>query len=155
MPAVPAAAQPPAQQAAGRMNTLRGHVLLEPSEADYLARALVLLQQLLVENRSQPTPRLQQVTAQLARCAEHGSAAGSNGSDNCRTRASDTDGGEYRDYATVTAAEAARILECGERNVRDLARRGRIPARRSGGVWLLDAGAVEARAQRQAARRAG
>ena len=34
--------------------------------------------------------------------------------------------------------EAARALGCGQRNVRDLVARGALPARKSGGRWLID-----------------
>ncbi|BBY95182.1 hypothetical protein MGALJ_48510 [Mycobacterium gallinarum] len=143
------------------MNTLRGHVLLDPGEADYLARALALLQQMLRENRCTPTPRLETVARQLARCAETGSAAAPNGSTDCRCGASHKDTGHHHDYAWLNTAEAAKVLGTGERNVRDLAARGSIPARRAGerGRWLIDAGAVveraEHKAERKAARRAG
>ena len=139
------------------MIALRGHVLLDPAEADYLGRALALLQQLLRENRSTPTPRLEHVTAKLAECAQSGSAAASNGRTDCRCRASHDDTGHHLDYALLSTAEAARIIGCGERNIRDLAARGRIPARRTGdrGRWLVDAGAVVELAERRAARRAG
>lgn len=140
------------------MITLRGHVLLDPGEVEYLARALQTFAKWLRENRSEPTPRLESVTAQLTRCAqsaESGSAATSNGSKELPQGASDADARHPKGYAiaTVTVAEAARLLGTGERNVRDLAARGRIPARRSGGVWLVDAAAVEARAAAKAARR--
>jgi excisionase family DNA binding protein len=128
-------------------------VLLDPDDAAYLCKALELLAQLLAGQRSQPTPRLQAVTTKLAKCAENGSATTVNGSRNCRVRASDADPGHHDGYAQITVAEAARLLDCGERNVRDLVRRGRLSARRTGGRWMVDAAAVELRAERKAARR--
>jgi excisionase family DNA binding protein len=135
--------------------TLRGHVLLDADEAEYLSRALVLLQQLLRDNRSQPTPRLQTVTAKLTRCAANSSSGGRNGSNGSTSRAPEAKIGHDAGYALLSTGEAARLLDCGERNVRDLAARGRIAARRAGGRWLLDAAAVEQRAQRKQVRREG
>jgi excisionase family DNA binding protein len=110
-------------------------VLLTPDDADYIARALQLLDRLLRENGSTPTPRLQSVTAKLAKCAETGSAAGSNGRTDCRFGASHADSDQHAGYALISTSDAARLLNCGERNVRDLAARGRLRARRSGGCW--------------------
>ena len=135
--------------------SLRGHVLLDEADAVYVARALELLGRLLRENRSEPAPRLQSVTAKLAQCAESGSAPGSSGSNNCRRGASQADPDHDAGYALLSTAEAARVMGTSERNIRDLAARGAIPACRSGGRWLLDAAAVEARGAAKAARRAG
>lgn len=43
----------------------------------------------------------------------------------------------------VDTAEAARILRCGEPNVRHLVRKGRIDAERIGGRWLVHRSDVE------------
>ncbi|MCV7076984.1 helix-turn-helix domain-containing protein [Mycobacterium szulgai] len=133
---------------------LRSHVLMDAGDADYIARALQLLAQLLRQNRSQPTPRLESVTAQLARSAAAGSTASQNGRNRGGCGASGDDTTHHLDYALLTTGEAARLLACGERNVRDLATRGAIPARRTGdrGRWLVDAAAVVARAERKSAR---
>jgi excisionase family DNA binding protein len=128
-------------------------VFVTADDAAYIAEALRLLGRLLAEQRSQPSARLASVTTKLARCAESGSPAPGNGSRSLPLRAPDAEGVHHPDYATVTPAEAARILGCGPRNARDLAARGRIPAHRAGGRWLLDAASVEAHARRKAARR--
>lgn len=44
----------------------------------------------------------------------------------------------------VDTAEAARILRCGEPNVRHLARKGRIDAEQIGGRWLIRRAALDA-----------
>ena len=132
---------------------LRG-VFLDTDEAAYVTEALRLLGRLLVEQRSRPTARLESVTAKLAKAAETGSAATVNGSEGLPLRASDAADRHPRGYATVTPAEAARIIGCGARNVRDLAARGRLPARRTGGRWLLDAAAVAEQAEHRARKRA-
>lgn len=129
-------------------------VLLTADDADYIARALELLERLLRENRSTPTPRLHSVTAKLRRTTDALGVSGRNGSATASVRASQCDSGDDADYGTITAAEAAHILGVTPNAVRDLARRQRIRARRPKGRWLLDAQAVVARAERQATRRA-
>jgi excisionase family DNA binding protein len=47
-----------------------------------------------------------------------------------------------RGVGTITAAEAAARRGCTSRQIRRLCASGRIPARRAGGVWLVDAAAV-------------
>lgn len=130
-------------------------VLLTADDAAYVAEALLMLGRLLAEQRSQPSARLQSVTAKLAKAAETGSAATSIGSESLPLRASDAEGVHHPGYALMSTADAARVLECGPRNVIDLVRRGRLVARRTGGRWLVDAASVEAHAARKAARRAG
>lgn len=44
----------------------------------------------------------------------------------------------------IDTAEAARILRCGEANVRHLVRRGRIDAERIGGRWLIRRSVLDA-----------
>ncbi|OZC76366.1 hypothetical protein CH282_26170 [Rhodococcus sp. 06-418-1B] len=44
----------------------------------------------------------------------------------------------------VDTAEAARILRCGEANVRHLVRRGRIDAEQVGGRWIIRRAAIDA-----------
>lgn len=63
------------------------------------------------------------------------------------------DSGDIAPYDLVDTAEAARILGCTPGNVRDLARRGRIPRHRAGGRWVYPARSVVIRAERQAAKR--
>lgn len=128
-------------------------ILLDVDEAAYIARALELLAQLLAERRSQPTPRLAAVTARLTKTAENGSAATHNGSNRGSSTPSRHDSRHHLDYALISTRDAAAQLETGERNIRDLIHRGRLPARRAGGRWLVDAAAVELRAERKAARR--
>ena len=129
-----------------------GAVILEPAEAAYVVEALQLLARLLAERRSRPTARLVSVTAKLAKAAETGSAATVNGSERTAVRAPDTSDVHAPGYATVTPAEAARIIGCGPRYIRDLVRRGRLVARRAGGRWLVDTASVEGYARRRVER---
>ncbi len=70
-----------------------------------------------------------------------------------RTVAPQPDSAHHAPYDVLTTAQAADILgiTCG--GVRDLARRGRLPAHRAGGRWLYPAAAVVARAERADRRR--
>jgi excisionase family DNA binding protein len=119
-------------------------VLLDQAEADYVARALDQFVALMAERRDstgnpapvRPTPRLDQIRAKLR--AAIGTPHAANGTKSALQSISRDDAG----HAVITCAEAGRILDCGERNVRALAQRGRLRARRAGGRWHIDAMAV-------------
>ncbi|WP_371744210.1 helix-turn-helix domain-containing protein [Mycobacterium sp. DL592] len=63
------------------------------------------------------------------------------------------DSSDYRPYDVLTTGEAAAILGITANGVRDLARRGRIPAHRAGGSWLYPATSIVTLAERRAAKR--
>ena len=66
----------------------------------------------------------------------------------------DTSGGPVSFLAgdVLDSSEAARLLGIGAAGVRDLCRRGSLPARRVGQRWVVGAAAVVERAERRAAR---
>lgn len=140
------------------MNRVAG-VLIDDREAAFLIGALDLLTRLLADQRdghghrtpSQPSQRLAAVTAKLRRVA----AVGSQTEETTSARVTPHTDVEQHAAHEVTPAVAARILGCTTRNARDLAARGRIPARRVGGRWVLDAAAVDHYGERRAAGRAG
>ncbi|WP_083198678.1 helix-turn-helix domain-containing protein [Mycobacterium malmoense] len=66
----------------------------------------------------------------------------------------DPDPSDYARYGLVETDEAARTLGCSTANVRDLIRRGRLPARHVGRRWLVSSRAVVELAERKAAGRA-
>lgn len=70
-----------------------------------------------------------------------------------RTVGPQGDSSEHALYDLVDTREAAAILGCTPANVRDLARRGRLPAHRAGRGWVYPAAAVVALAERRAAQR--
>jgi excisionase family DNA binding protein len=119
-------------------------VMIDLDDADYVARALDQFVALMAERRDgngapaplRPTPRLEQITAKLR--AATGSPTAANGRNPTFQSNSSDDAG----HAVITCAEAARILGVGARNVRDLAKRGTLRARRAGGRWHIDAMAV-------------
>jgi len=127
-------------------------VLLDPTEADYLVRALELLAELLRENRSTPTPRLDHLTRQMRRTVDSLASAQGNRKGGVTF---ELEAGQAAPYDLVDTSEAARILGITPAGVRYLADKGRLPAHRAGGRWLYPALAVVERAERQAARRAG
>ena len=70
-----------------------------------------------------------------------------------RNIAPQSDSQHYAAYDVLDSAEVAAIVGITPNGVRDLARRGRLPARRAGKHWLFPAPAVIAYAERRAARR--
>lgn len=130
-----------------------GTVLLDADDADYLARALAMLPPLLTETRRTPAPRLLAVIAAFTKTSAAAVDSARNairtdsGGPGCASTPPDP--GEPEPYAsTVDTATAARILGISPSAVRQLAQRGRLPARRPAGRWLYDAAAVVARAER-------
>ncbi len=134
-----------------------GTVQLDAEDAEYLARALALLPNLMAESRRQPAPRLLAAIAEFSKTSAAAVEAARNASPNGREQpscaAAQCDSAQAEPYATVSTGEAARILGITSSAVRQLAQRGAIRARRPAGRWLLDAAAVVARAERHAARR--
>jgi excisionase family DNA binding protein len=124
-------------------------VLLDRDDAAYLCEALELLAQLLPSQQSRPSPRLVAVTAKLRRAADAAADPGPKSAANGRESASQSNSRDDAPYAVISTAEAARVIGCGTRNVRDLARRGRLRARRAGGRWNIDAMAVAERIERR------
>lgn len=143
------------------ITTLRG-VFLDPGHAEYLARALDEFFKLMKAQRdtngnpapSTPVPRLVDVAARLRKASQDANRSVGTVSTTDRFQHDRDDSGQPVLHELGTG-DAARVLGVSPGAVRDLARRGRIPARYTGTRWRFDAGAVEARAQRQAGRRAG
>lgn len=148
-----------------------GAVILDPGEVDYVARALEHLAELMAGRRdaggnptpSQPSPRLVALTAKLRRTADslpvgdtpvdhtQGAESSAQPSDVRAPQPVSVHGGRH-EYGTGDAARALGITAAG---VRDLARRGRLPARHTGTRWVYPADAVNAEAEHRAARRGG
>lgn len=122
-------------------------VLLDASDADYLARAMKLLAALLAKQDSRPSPRLVDLERRLSRASSDATRSTTGGYVSGAKDSADRDA--LSAYEFVDTERAANILGCTPGNVRDLARRGRLPAIRSGGRWLYPAAAVVARAERQ------
>ena len=123
-------------------------VLLDASDADYLARAVKLLAAFLdAKEGSQPSSRLVDLERRLSRASSDATRSTTGGYVSGAKDSADRDA--LSAYEFVDTERAANILGCTPGNVRDLARRGRLPAVRSGGRWLYPAAAVVARAERQ------
>lgn len=128
---------------------LRGVVLLDSNDARYVAEALARFLVVLGEHGLRASPTLLDAEARLRKAAVGASDS---------TRSASGVGGHLSSshsgmYDLVDSVEAARILGCTPQNVRDLARRGRLPAHRAGRGWVYPAQAVAERAERQAAKR--
>ena len=122
-------------------------VLLDAADADYLARALALFEEVLAKQGSRPSPRLVDLERRLSRASSDATRSTTSGYVSGAKDSADRDA--LSAYEFVDTERAANILGCTPGNVRDLARRGRLPAVRSGGRWLYPAAAVVARAERQ------
>lgn len=132
---------------------LRGVVLLDSNEARYVAEALARFLVVLGEHGLRASPTLLDAEARLRKAAVGASdstRSASGGASGVGGHLSSSHSGVYD---LVDSVEAAAILGCTPANVRDLARRGRLPAHRAGRGWVYPAQAVAERAERQAAKR--
>lgn len=144
------------------MIVVRG-VLLDPGDAEYVAKALELLVKVLPAAGSTATPRLLAVTADLRRktkAAAAGSVAvgppNATEAGTCAPGRPDRPHDSHHDApATIGTAAAARILGVTPSAVRQLAARGTLGSARPAGRWLHSTAAVVARAELKAARRRG
>jgi len=154
-----------------------GAVLLDPDEAAYVAGALEEFAQLMAERRddrgnpapSQPSARLVSLTAKLRRTAgslvvtdsgaDHEQSAKPPAQPPERTASvrarqrNSVHSGRHVGAASMGTGQVARCLGITANACRDLARRGRLPARHTGTRWQFDAAAVVALAERRAAQR--
>lgn len=131
---------------------LRGAVLLDSADAAYLAEALQRLCAQLPQGLS-PSGKLGAIHAQLAKAVAYASNQGRDTSVDVREVGEQRDSRHAAAYDLVDSGEASRILGCTPANVRDLARRGRLPRHRAGGRWLYPARSVVVLAEERAARR--
>ena len=123
-------------------------VLLDASDADYLARAVKLLAAFLdAKEGSQPSSRLVDLERRLSRASSDATRSTTGGYVSGAKDSADRDA--LSAYEFVDTERAAAILGCTPGNVRDLARRGRLTALHSGGRWLYPASAVVERAERR------
>lgn len=95
-----------------------------------------------------PIDRLRAATRNASKPLPSGSQASGNGDFDAEVVGAQPDA-SHIGVREISSAEAARILHCTSANVRDLHRRGRLPARRVGGRWIFDARDVAALAARR------
>lgn len=122
-------------------------VIVTTDDVAYIVGALEEFVELLTKRGEVPHRRLPTLIHQLRQTADNGSGFGSNGRKTGRKSTPKSDFGNDAGYALISVAEAARRLDCTERNIRDLAARGSLRAERVGGRWLLDPDAVTERAR--------
>lgn len=122
-------------------------VVISPRAALLLVAAVRALEAAHVNRGARLTAALAAVVAQLDEAAAVGRTDGGTDAD---ARASDPP----RSWAPLCAhdlldtRQAAAALGCSPGNVRDLARRGALPAHRTGGRWLFERDGVDLRADR-------
>ncbi|MFN6549497.1 helix-turn-helix domain-containing protein [Mycolicibacterium septicum] len=131
----------------------RGVVLLDSNDAAYLAAALGRLSDALAGHGLRPSEQLVALRTKLAKACASASDSTPDTCADIRTVGAQQDSQHTALYDLVDTDEAARILGCTPANVRDLARRGRLPAHRAGRGWLYPAASVVARAEHRAAKR--
>lgn len=128
---------------------LQGVVLLDAPAAQLLAN-------LIAHCRSagmNPNARLTDVEMQLRKACASVSDSARDTRVNVSKVGTQSDSRHTALYDLVDSAEAATILGCKPANVRDLARRGRLPRHRAGRGWVYPAASVVALAEKRAARR--
>lgn len=125
---------------------LGGAVLLEADDVDYLARALEMLGELLAVRGAAPSQKLTVMTETL-RSGVNTGATRLNAGVGTRIVDADDDSAHTPWHAFLDTKRTADILGITPNGVRDLARRGSLPARRVGRQWMLDAAAVIRRAE--------
>lgn len=123
-------------------------ILLEPADARYLLDAFDAL---LRDRR--PSAQLAQFVDRLRRTVAKADVSSPPTGVHARELGGQRNSGHYAPYDVLATAEVAAILGITGNGVRDLARRGTIPAHRAGGRWLYPATAVVALAEHRAAKR--
>ena len=96
-------------------------VLLDAADADYLARALALFEEVLAKQGSRPSPRLVDLERRLSRASSDATRSTTGGYVSGAKDSADRDA--LSAYEFVDTERAANILGCTPGNVRDLARR--------------------------------
>lgn len=116
-------------------------VLLTPGAARVLVELVQRYGEHLRTRGARFTPAVAALLAQLEEVTADGSPAA-----DARTPVPPAPWLPLSVHDLVSTVEAAAVLGCTPSNVRDLARRGALPAHRTGGRWLLERDAVQLRA---------
>ena len=118
-------------------------LLLDPDEVEFLAGMLARATEVM------PARWSPAATITIARISDAAARfASQNQSVNVTKQAIGAGGDQHRPRDLLDSTEAAKILGISPHAVRALARRGRLPAYRAGGRWLLPAVDVIRRAER-------
>lgn len=119
---------------------LNAAVLLTPAAARVLVDLVRRYEQVIAAKGARLTAPYAALLAQLEEAAADGGPdAGA------RTPVAAAPWLPLSSHDLVDTVEAAAVLGCTPSNVRDLARRGALPAHRTGGRWLLERDGVELR----------
>lgn len=121
-------------------------VMVGPDDVDFLVRALEMLGELLTIRGAAPTQKLTAITDELRAGVNTGVTRSKAGAD-ARFVDAESYSAHTPWHAFLDTKRAADILGITPNGVRDLARRGSLPARRAGRQWLLDAAAVIRKAE--------
>lgn len=122
-------------------------VLLGADEARFLVGALDTFGQVLAERGSRPSPKLVDLQRRLSRAVTDVTRRKADVGVSSAVPQPDWDASSAHEF--LDSERAAAILGCTPGNVRDLARRGSLPAIHTTGRWLYPAAAVVERAERR------
>lgn len=114
-------------------------VYITPDAAKDLAEALFYCEDALIKTGRLWTPKMRRIQSDLVAACESQTDGGA------RKLADRVGEAPLLGHEFVDTVTAAQVLGCTPANVRDLARRGTLPARRIGNRWLVSADAVHAR----------
>lgn len=121
---------------------------VDETDAVATREALEVLVSMLPGRGQRPSAKLAALVEKYPKTVVNDSISAQNASGSARIGGGHVGAGDADPYAVMSAVEAAKVLGITPNGVRDLARRGRLRARRAGGRWLLDAHAVVDRANR-------
>lgn len=123
-------------------------VLVTPDDAATLVDALTVFEKVLGERNSRPSAKLVDLKRRLSRATSD--AARKRTVTGVSIEGEQPDSNSEFGYEAIDTIAAAKVLGITSGGVRDLARRGKLPAVQAGGRWLLDARAVARRAEHRA-----
>ncbi|MGK9270326.1 helix-turn-helix domain-containing protein [Williamsia muralis] len=108
---------------------------------------LDLFCQYLRKSGGEPSSRMDSISRRLMKTVVDDSNSADDTSDSARNSGIRLVSKDNEVYAVMSADEAGRVLGITANGARDLARRGKLPARNTGRRWFFDAHAVIARSE--------
>lgn len=130
------------------ISTVQRATLLTDDDARFLVEALDAMALQLRKHGYEPSARVKTLTIKLRKSVENASDSGGEHQKHASDQRLPWFSDQTSAYAITSPNEAARILGISANGVRDLARRGVLPARRSGGRWFISTTGVMARAEK-------
>lgn len=117
-------------------------LLLDDNDAVEVRRALEVLAAMLPKIGQRPSAKLDALMAKFPKPGVSASDSASRASADARNTGNPEDSGDGGVYAIVDTNQAAAMLGVTPNAIRDRARRGTLPARRTAGGWIFAAAAI-------------